>query len=627
MAHFLHLFIQTCIQDGIHKMHEIKTLGWTISEWQIAYSKNEIQLDTLKDLVASIDPQDNAWISIATVEQIEQQIQFLNELTKEAESLAKQFPLYGVPFAVKDNIDVAGFVTTAACKALTTVAAQDAETVRLLKQAGAIVVGKTNLDQFATGLVGTRSPYGAVANTFNSKYVSGGSSSGSASVVARGFVPFALGTDTAGSGRVPAAFNNIVGLKPTKGRFSNRGLLPACKSLDCISIFALTVVDADLVANVLEAYDPLDSYSRKHPKNVPAHFSSKLKFAIPEKLNFFGDEQAEKTFQQTVQLLESLNAEITKIDFSDFEQLAAQLYQGSWVAERTAAVEDLLKTNPDAFDPTVLEIIKNGEKYSAVDAYNAEYLKQDLARKIQQKLADFDALIVPTAPTIYTIEQLQQNPIEYNAHLGTYTNFTNLADLSALALPAGFRADHLPFGITLIATAWHDAALVHFGKAWQNYLALKLGALDKTLPLSSATPISQHHIRVAVVGAHLTGMPLNFQLTTRDAVHIETTKTSKNYALYALNGTVPPKPGLARQQDGQSIIVELWDVPTARFGEFVAEIPTPLGMGNVELEDGRWVKGFICEPYGIDDAENISHFGGWRAYIQHRNSQTANTAN
>lgn len=608
-------------------MHEIKTLGWTISEWQTAYSKNEIQIDILKDLVAAIDPHDKAWISIATVAQIEQQIQALNLLTKDTENLHKQFPLYGIPFAVKDNIDVSGFATTAACKALTTIAEQDAETVRLLKQAGAIVIGKTNLDQFATGLVGTRSPFGSVPNTFKLEYVSGGSSSGSASVVARGLVPFALGTDTAGSGRVPAAFNNIVGLKPTKGRFSNRGLLPACKSLDCISIFALTVADADLVANVLEAYDPLDSYSRKHPKNVPAHFSSKLKFAIPEKLNFFGDEQAEKAFQQTIQLLESLNAEITKIDFSDFEQLAAQLYQGSWVAERTAAVEYLLKTNPDAFDPTVVEIIKNGEKYSAVDAYNAEYLKQDLARKIQQRLADFDALIVPTAPTIYSIEQLEQNPIEYNAHLGTYTNFTNLADLSALALPAAFRADHLPFGITLIAPAWHDAALVHFGKAWQNYLALKLGALDKSLPLSSVTSVSPHHIRVAVVGAHLTGMPLNFQLTTRNAVHIETTTTSKNYALYALNGTVPPKPGLARQQDGQSIIVELWDVPTARFGEFVAEIPTPLGMGNVELEDGRWVKGFICEPYGIDDAENISHFGGWRAYIQHRNSQAANTAN
>ena len=608
-------------------MYEIKTLGWTISEWQTAYSKKEIQLNTLKDLVASIDPQDNAWISIATVAQIEQQIQALNLLTKDTENLHKQFPLYGIPFAVKDNIDVSGFATTAACNALTTIAEQDAETVRLLKQAGAIVIGKTNLDQFATGLVGTRSPFGAVPNSFKPEYISGGSSSGSASVVARGFVPFALGTDTAGSGRVPAAFNNIVGLKPTKGRFSNRGLLPACKSLDCISIFALTVADADLVANVLEAYDPLDSYSRKHPKNVPVHFSSKLKFTIPEKLNFFGDEQSEKAFQQTIQLLESLNAEITRIDFADFEQLAVQLYQGSWVAERTAAVEYLLQTNPDAFDLTVLDIIKNGEKYSAVDAYNAEYLKQDLARKIQQRLADFDALIVPTAPTIYSIEQLEQNPIEYNAHLGTYTNFTNLADLSALALPAGFRADHLPFGITLIAPAWHDAALVHFGKAWQNYLALKLGALDKSLPLSSVTSVSPHHIRVAVVGAHLTGMPLNFQLTTRNAVHIETTTTSKNYALYALNGTVPPKPGLARQQDGQSIIVELWDVPTARFGEFVAEIPTPLGMGNVELEDGRWVKGFICEPYGIDDAENISHFGGWRAYIQHRNSQAANTAN
>ncbi|MDR2060621.1 MAG: allophanate hydrolase, partial [Acinetobacter sp.] len=533
--------------------------------------------------------------------------------------------------AVKDNIDVAGFVTTAACKALNTVATQDAETVRLLKQAGAIVVGKTNLDQFATGLVGTRSPFGAVPNSFKAEYVSGGSSSGSASVVARGWVPFSLGTDTAGSGRVPAAFNNIVGLKPTKGRFSNRGLLPAVKSIDCISIFALTVSDAELVANQAEAYDASDSYSRQHPKNVPARFSSKLKFAIPDKLNFFGDQLSEKAFQHTIQLLESLNAEITPIDFSAFEQLAAQLYQGAWVAERTAAAASLLKTNAADFDPTVLEIIQQGEKYSAVDAYNAEYLKQDLSRKIQTSLAEFDALIVPTSPTIYRIEQMQHHPIEYNAHFGTYTNFTNLADLTALALPAGFRADNLPFGISLIAPAWYDAALVHFGKAWQNYLALKLGALDKPLSTNTATLLSPHHIRVAVVGAHLTGMPLNFQLTTRGAVHVETTKTSQDYALYALNGTVPPKPGLARQQDGQSIIVELWDVPAARFGEFVAEIPTPLGMGNVELEDGRWVKGFICEPYGLGDAENISHFGGWRAYIQHRNSQAdqqlANAAN
>ncbi|UUM26650.1 allophanate hydrolase [Acinetobacter colistiniresistens] len=608
-------------------MSELKTLGWTISEWQTAYSKQEIQLDILKELVAAIDPNDVAWISVASSDLLQQQIQSLTQRTQDTDNLQKQFPLYGIPFAVKDNIDVAGFVTTAACKALTTVATQDAETVRLLKQAGAIVIGKTNLDQFATGLVGTRSPFGAVPNSFKPEYVSGGSSSGSASVVARGLVPFSLGTDTAGSGRVPAAFNNIVGLKPTKGRFSNRGLLPAVKSIDCISIFALTVADAELVAAQAEVYDPLDSYSRQHPKNVPARFSSQLKFAIPDQLNFFGDVQAEKAFLQTIQLLESLNAEITPIDFSAFQQLAAQLYQGSWVAERTAAVKDLLTSNADDFDPTVLEIVRQGEKYSAVDAYNAEYLRLDLARKIQDSLAEFDALIVPTSPTIYTIEQIQQHPIEYNAHFGTYTNFTNLADLSALALPAGFRADNLPFGITLIAPAWHDAALVHFGKAWQNYLALKLGALDKTSSISAPTLVSPHHIRVAVVGAHLTGMPLNFQLTTRGAVHVETTKTSQDYALYALNGTVPPKPGLARQQEGQNIIVELWDVPTARFGEFVAEIPTPLGMGNVELEDGRWVKGFICEPYGLGDAENISHFGGWRAYIQHRNSQSANAAN
>nr|WP_277606419.1 allophanate hydrolase [Acinetobacter sp. NIPH 1958] len=623
----MHLPIQTCIQDGIHKVSELKTLGWTISEWQTAYLKQNIQLDILKELIIALDPKDVAWISLASIDLLEQQIQALKQLTQDSDNLQKQFPLYGVPFAVKDNIDVAGFVTSAGCKALTTIAEQDAETVRLLKQAGAIVIGKTNLDQFATGLVGTRSPFGAVPNSFKPEYVSGGSSSGSASVVARGLVPFSLGTDTAGSGRVPAAFNNIVGLKPTKGRFSNRGLLPAVKSIDCISIFALTVADAELVANQIEAFDALDGYSRQHPQNVPARFSSKLKFAIPKQLNFFGDVQAEKAFQQTIQLLESLNAEITAIDFSAFEQLAAQLYQGPWVAERTAAVADLLKSNAEDFDPTVLQIVQQGEKYSAVDAYNAEYLRLDLARKIQESLAEFDALIVPTAPTIYTIEQIQQYPIEYNARFGIYTNFTNLADLSALALPAGFRADNLPFGISLIAPAWHDAALAHFGKAWQNYLALKLGALDKTLTSNAPTLVSPHHIRVAVVGAHLTGMPLNFQLTTRGAVHVETTKTSKDYSLYALNGTVPPKPGLARQQDGQSIIVELWDVPTARFGEFVAEIPTPLGMGNVELEDGRWVKGFICEPYGLDDAENISHFGGWRAYIQHRNSQAANTAN
>lgn len=607
----------------MHKVSRLQALGWTIHEWQEAYIKQQIQLADLITWVQSFDPQDTAWIAIAPAAVLQQQIEELQQRSLHSQSLWEQFPLYGIPFAVKDNIDVSGFATTAACKALNSIATEDAETVRLLKQAGAIVVGKTNLDQFATGLVGTRSPFGAVKNSFNPEYVSGGSSSGSASVVARGLVPFSLGTDTAGSGRVPAAFNNIVGLKPSKGRFSNYGLLPACKSIDCISVFALTVTDAEAVAQVLEQFDVRDSYSRHNPKTAPAKFSAGLNFALPKTLQFFGDVQAEQAFQQAIAQLKQMNVRLTEIDFSIFEQLAAQLYQGSWVAERTVAVEAILEQAPEAFDPTVLEIIQQGKHYTALDAYKAEYLKHDLARQIQELLSEFDALVVPTSPTIHTLAEMQQQPIQYNSHFGTYTNFTNLADLSALALPAGFRGDGLPSGISLIAPAWHDRALADFGRQWQEHLQLPLGATERPYAekVKSISAPSAQHIRVAVVGAHLTGMQLNFQLTTRQAVHAETTKTSAHYALYALNGTIPPKPGLARQAQGQEIIVELWDVPTARFGEFVAEIPTPLGMGNVELSDGRWVKGFICEPYGLADAENISHFGGWRAYIQHRNAQ------
>ncbi|MCL6245155.1 MULTISPECIES: allophanate hydrolase [Acinetobacter] len=601
-------------------MNSIKTLGWTLAEWKAGYANNTIQLEELYALVEQFDHADSAWISIASIEQLTAQIDALKQIEN-----ASALPLFGVPIAVKDNIDVAGFASTAAFKLFTDIKTEDAYVVQRLKQAGAIIVGKTNLDQFATGLVGTRSPFGAVPNTFNSDFVSGGSSSGSGSVVARGLVPIALGTDTAGSGRIPAAFNNIVGLKPTKGRFSNTGLLPACKSLDCISIFALTVVDATAVAEVMEGFDVTDSYSRVNPATAPAKFSAQLNLAIPKQLDFFGDAQSAVAFQQALIELKNLGAELTEIDFSAFNQLASQLYQGSWVAERTAAVADLLETSVQDFDPTVLEIIQKGQQYTAVDAYNAEYLKQELARDIQQTLAQFDALVVPSSPTIHTLAEMAESPIENNSHFGTYTNFTNLADLSAIAVPAGFRADGLPFGITFIAPAWHDTALADFAEKWQKHLKLPLGAVAKTLPEANSvmSAPSAQHFRVAVVGAHLTGMPLNFQLTTRQAVHVETTTTSADYALYALPGTVPPKPGLARQESGQKIIVELWDIPKARFGEFVAEIPTPLGMGNVELADGRWVKGFICEPYGLNGAKNISEFGGWRAYIQSLQSTTA----
>lgn len=603
------------------------TIGWTLIDWQRAYRAEEIQLNDLITWIEQLDPNDPAWISIASAEQINTQIQELIQRSQQYSSPTQHFPLYGIPFAVKDNIDAAGFATTAAYAPRTAIAQQDAEVVQRLKAAGAIVVGKTNLDQFATGLVGTRSPFGIVPNSFDPDYVSGGSSSGSASVVARGLLPFSLGTDTAGSGRVPAAFNNIIGLKPTKGRISNHGVFPACKSIDCVSIFALSVADAAAVADVAAGYDDKDSYSRKDPCTAPARFSAQLKFAVPEQLEFFGDLQAEAAFSKALQKLQFLGAELVPIDFSAFDQLAAQLYQGSWVAERTAAVQAYLNDAPQDFDPTVLQIIQQGKSYSAVDAYQAEYLKQALTRQIQDSLAGFDALIVPTSPTIHRIADMAMHPIEYNAHFGRYTNFTNLADLSALALPAGFREDGLPFGVSLIAPAWHDSALLHFGQIWQNALNLKLGATERKLPNADQTfAVSKQHVRVAVVGAHLTGMPLNFQLTTRQAVHVETTETSADYALYALDGTQPAKPGLARvAEHGRAIIVELWDIPSARFGEFVAEIPPPLGMGNVELADGRWVKGFICEPYALTQATDIGHFGGWRAYIQSKHDASNHT--
>lgn len=607
-------------------MSQKKCKAWTIDEWQAGYRSQQLDIDDLIEYVAAWRSDDDfAWISLASTALLTEQIQTLKDKASQVKQQA--LPLYGIPFAVKDNIDVAGFASTVACPSLSDIKTEDAEVIRRLKQAGAIVVGKTNLDQFATGLVGTRSPFGAVPNSFNPEYISGGSSSGSASVVARGLVPFSLGTDTAGSGRVPAALNNIVGLKPSKGRLSNRGVFPACKSLDCVSVFALTVEDAELVAQIASAYDEKDSYSRRNPCTTPARFSASVHFAIPQQLNFYGDTQAEYAFQQVLARLQSMGITISPIDFTAFEKLALQLYQGAWVAERTAAVDDLLTQHANVFDPTVAAIIGQGRNYTAVDAYQAEYIRQDLSREINQILQQFDALLLPTAPTTYRIAEVMANPLELNARLGIYTNFTNLADLTALALPAGFAKDGLPFGISLIAPAWHDQALSHFGKLWQAQSQLTLGAMDKVFqPSSTPTTLTNTdtHIRVAVVGAHLTGMPLNFQLTTRQAVHVETTTTSNHYALYALD-TTPPKPGLLRTtQANQSIIVELWDIPTARFGEFVAEIAAPLAMGNLELIDGRWVKGFVCEAYALSDALNISQFGGWRSYIQSlSNSKTA----
>lgn len=590
----------------------------TLADWQGFYRNAQQPRELLHALLGSLSQDDAAWITLASPALLEAQLDALQARLDAAGGNLDSLPLYGVPFAIKDNIDAAGWPTTAACEAFAYVAEADATVVQRLRAAGAVLIGKTNLDQFATGLVGTRSPFGAVPNSFNPDYVSGGSSSGSASVVARGLVPFSLGTDTAGSGRVPAGFNNIVGLKPTKGWLPNTGLVPACRSVDCISVFALSVDDAEVVAKLAGGYDAADPYSRQNPYRAPVAIGAAPRLAVPDRLEFCADEQTQAVFEQALKDLQALGAQLETIDFSPFRTLAEQLYQGPWVAERTVAVEGV---DPETMDPVVRGIVEGGKRYSACDAYKAEYLRAELSRQINDSLAGFDALVVPTSPTIRRISEMAREPVLFNSQFGTYTNFTNLADLSALAVPAGLRGDGLPAGITFLAPAWHDLALASLGKRWQQSLDLTLGATGRRLPAPAPAAQAPGSVRVAVVGAHLTGMPLNFQLTSRDAVLVEQTLTASDYRLYALPGTVPPKPGLARSQEGSAIIVELWDIPLARFGEFVAEIPAPLGIGNLQLADGRWVKGFICEPLAIEGARDITAFGGWRAFIA---SQSAN---
>lgn len=583
--------------------------GWTLSEWQHAYGKEQLDpkttLGELRDTLSADDP---AWIHIVSQAELNAQIAALTS--------PKNQPLFGIPFVVKDNIDVAGLPTTAACPAYSYIAERDATTVARLKAAGAIVLAKTNLDQFATGLVGTRSPYGAVPNSFNPDYVSGGSSSGSAVAVARGLVPFSLGTDTAGSGRVPAGFNNIVGLKPTKGRFSIQGVVPACKSLDCVSVFALTVDDADTVASVLEGFDPADGYSRQPPHSA-RYWSSQPRFGVPERHDWFGDSEAQRAWEASLKTLRAQGVELVPMDFTPMQTLAQLLYGGPWVAERHAAIAEFMAEHAEEINPVVRGIIEQAQHFSATDAYRAEYARADLARAIQTAMAEVDALLVPTAPRLPTIAQVEADPVGVNSQLGTWTNFVNLADCSALALPAGIRADGLPFGITLIAPAWQDRALTDFGRHWEAVAPWKRGATDLRSP-APTTPsrAPRDHVRLAVVGAHLSGMPLNHQLTDRHARLVESTRTAPTYRLYALPDTTPPKPGLIRTDDGASIIVELWDIPVDQFGSFVALVPAPLGIGTLTLDDGREVKGFICEGAAVKGAHDITELGGWRAFIE-----------
>jgi allophanate hydrolase len=603
------------------------SLGWTIKDWQDAYKEGATPESLLGELLTRLDATDVAWISLLDQKGLGKALAELEQNLQNAGGDINKLPLYGIPFAAKDNIDAAGFETTAACPAFAYTPQEDATTVAKLKAAGAVVIGKTNLDQFATGLVGTRSPYGAVPNSFKPDIVSGGSSSGSASTVARGLVPFALGTDTAGSGRVPAGLNNLVGLKPTKGLFSIRGVVPACRSLDCVSIFALTVNDAGLVADVMAGFDADDAFSRRAPYALPLDGPALRRpgpikrLAIPEHPQWFGDQQAEAAWNTAISQWRQQNLELIPLDFSPMLELAALLYEGPWVAERHAAVESFMASHGDDMNPVVKAIISKAGNFSATDTFKAQYRKEELQRQIDELLTDVDALLVPTAPTAPTIEAVNADPVTLNSQLGTYTNFVNLADMSALAIPAGFRDDGLPFGVTLITGAWKDTELQHLACQWLNSHPTPLGATDKERPEETpGAEIATPTVKVAVVGAHLSGMPLNTQLSERYAVLLEQTTTAANYRLYALPNTTPPKPGLKRavEGEGKEIIVEVWEMPASAFGSFVDLIPAPLGIGNVELVDGRWVNGFICEGYGFEGAQDVTEFGGWRAYIASR---------
>jgi allophanate hydrolase len=546
------------------------------------------------------------------------------EAMAQAERLAaeasRDLPLYGIPVAVKDNIDVFGLPTTAACPDFAYRPGRDAAVVARLRAAGAIVIGKTNLDQFATGLVGARSPYGIPRNPLDPALIPGGSSSGSAVAVATGLVPVALGTDTAGSGRVPALFNNIVGLKPSLGLISTAGVVPACRTLDAISVFALTTDDASAVLAVAAGFDLEDPFCRRRPLQAPCAVPPRLRIGMPcaGQSIFFGDRDAKENYRVALDRLARLGATIVPVDIAPFYETARLLYEGPWLAERYVATRAFLASTPQSMHPVTREIVLGGAHLSAADAFAAFYQLAHLRRTVEARFAQIDMLALPTAPTLYTVEEVLADPIGLNSRLGTYTNFVNLLDLCGLAVPAALHDNRRPFGITLLAPAGQDGLLAAVGRQFHADTGLALGALGRKQ--GALTPLCEppsEDVPIAVVGAHLSDMPLNHELCGHGARFLETTTTAADYRLYALSGTTPPKPGLLRVAtgSGSAIAVEIWAMAAAPFGRFTASVPAPLTIGSVRLADGRAVKGFLVEAEAVNGARDISKFGGWRNFV------------
>ncbi len=558
----------------------------------------------------------NAWIYLLSEEELQV---YLDALKLKPISST---PLWGIPFAIKDNIDLKNIPTSAGCEAFTYLPEKSATVITLLIKAGAIPLGKTNLDQFATGLVGTRSPFGEGKNVFNTDYISGGSSAGSAIATALGQVSFALGTDTAGSGRVPAAFNNLIGHKPTKGLLSTVGVVPACKSLDCVSIFALNSEDVARVLDIAAQDDDADPYARGNTAfntlpywrdERPTPFS----FGIPEQLDFDGNTETEALFHSACEQLRELGGQSISVDFEPFLQTARLLYEGPWIAERAWATRDV---NRSDMLPVIQEILATTQNFDVTDTFDALYKLQALKRICDRALGTVDFVVTPTTPSCYLRSELEEEPIALNSKLGTYTNFMNLLDYTATAIPVGRLSSKVSWGVSLFSHAFTDMQLLSFAGSLQRKLNLPLGATPYSLsPLVTPGRIAPElTVDVLVCGAHLSGQPLNWQLQDRGATLKAKTHTKPAYALYALPDG--KRPALIQKNGGSAIEVEIWKMPMAEFGSFVTGIPSPLGIGKVTIESGESLPGFICEEGGVADAQDVSTFGGWRAYLANQKS-------
>lgn len=575
-------------------------------------------IEALRAKAAALSPEFNLFIYLLDAEELEP---YLAALDDKAPS---ELPLYGVPFAIKDNIDLAGVPTTAACPTFAYVPERSATIVEQLLALGAVPLGKTNLDQFATGLNGTRSPYGECRNSVHPEYPAGGSSSGSALTVALGVASFALGTDTAGSGRVPASLNNLVGLKATKGLISTAGVVPACRTLDCVTFFTATAREASVLLGLTARLDERDPYSRANPLwNDASAFGAprSFRFGVPraQDLQFFGCTEGPLQFAAAMHQLESLGGKSVEIDFSPFLEAARLLYEGPWVAERYSVAGELVERQPEAVLQVIRAVLAKAPGATAVEAFRAQYRLQALKVQCDRNMAGLDCVLTPTIGRPVPLAELHEEPVLRNSELGYYTNFMNLLDYAAVAVPSGVMSNGLPWGVTLFGRAFTDQYLLGLADAVQRRHALQLAG-GRAIDLPAPARAARHDMaRVVVCGAHMAGMPLNWQLVQRGGRLVEATRSAPYYKLYALAGDPPLRPGMVRvAAGGAAIAVEVWELPSRELGSFLPGITAPLGLGKVELADSHWETGFICDAYGLEGAEEITTFGGWRAWLQSR---------